>query len=114
MDHPVYNEVMEAYYDCHSGARWDTCNKRRNLSFRASQPVDRAMAIDILSDALHRGYNEFEPSLLEQLPEDSKIILAREGSVCIYVEGEIPADIVPKLKCDECDYDGKETRIWWD
>jgi hypothetical protein len=110
--HPVYNEVKEAYCDINRN-RPEDWRDRRNLSFRASEAVDRDTAIDIFRYAI-RGYNEFEPQLLTHLPKKAKITIAREYSVCIYVDGKVSKKIASKLKCNECDYNGKETRIWWD
>ena len=54
--------------------------------------------------------------MLESLPDDCKIILARELSVCMYVTGKV------KNVCgaDYCDYIEHKypfdnvTRMWWD
>lgn len=87
----------------------------RNLYFHAVSPVDKKTAIKIMEEACP-GYNAFTPDLLKLLPEDCQIILAREGSVCIYVIGDVPNTV----EADECDYIKHEypwdnvTRFWWD
>ena len=121
-------EVGEAYADCEWLRRnWTQERERealskRNLSFRASQAVSRDKTIALFKDHVP-GYNAFEPSLLETLPEDSEITIAREGSVCIYIKGNLEEqmgfsvpDIRDKLSCDEINYKKStdETRIWWD
>eukprot|EP01129_Flabellula_baltica_P004276 TRINITY_DN1474_c0_g1_i1.p1 TRINITY_DN1474_c0_g1~~TRINITY_DN1474_c0_g1_i1.p1 ORF type:complete len:135 (-),score=26.44 TRINITY_DN1474_c0_g1_i1:31-435(-) len=73
----VLEEVKEAY-----------SNESPNLSFLSSQPVTRDEAIAIMEEAVP-GYNDFQPELLRHLNEDSTLYIAREGSVCVYVVGEI-------------------------
>jgi len=115
-DHPIYKEVEEAYYDCaHDDDPLEIRLKRRNLSFRASQAVDRDTSFAILEN-LVPGYNNFCPELLLHLPEGCEIFIAREGSVCLYVKGKLPKKLWRKLDSDEWDYSDQsdETRIWWD
>ena len=91
----------------------------RQLDFRAVSPVDKKTAIKILKEAVP-GYNAFTPNLLNSLPNDCQIFLAREGSVCIYVIG----NILNTVRADECDLvehpyhfgdNVREvTRFWWD
>lgn len=86
---------------------------RRNLNWRASAPVTRDEAIAIMQETCP-SYNEFKPSLLRKLPADAMVTLAREGSVCIYVDKVSPAT-AGSLKADE--FGGKQgglCRIWWD
>ncbi len=116
-------EVMSAYADCNRG--WEKGKKIRDLEYRASQSVDKYTAIDILTAALgaktpdDAGYNNFCPSLLNKLPDDSRIWIAREGSVCVYVEtnsevGELKWSKL--LKADEVGWwnNKRWLRIWWD
>ena len=88
----------------------------RELWFRSTLPLSPAEAESIMKSALAPwgDYNEFIPDLLRLLPADSRIILAREYSVCVYVEGEVAP--IPAMKYDEWRYDPEtnETRIWWD
>ncbi len=111
----VEQEVSDAYADCHLESQLEG-NLRRNLSFKASESVSKNEAIRIM-EAYVVGYNNFEPSQISFLPEDSKIIIAREGSVCLYIEGDITKQIRRKnMRFDECDYKKEinQTRLWWD
>ncbi len=93
----------------------------RQLDFRAVAPVSVSVAVAIMSEALgvsedERGYNDFKPSILRKLPANAEIILAREGSVCVYVKGNIPNTV----DADEHSYIENRyplrdvTRFWWD
>lgn len=110
----IRKAVLLAYGDAHPGGN----NTTRNLDFRASASVSRDEAIAILKEAITNGYNEFVPELLEKLPPDARVTIAREGSVCVYVNGTLPPDSAyqDSLKADEMDYNAArhETRIWWD
>ncbi len=158
-DHPIYKEVVKAYDDCGPlQERFDSGkgNKNlsnddrfeqlaneamevRNLGFRASESVTPEIARAIM-DKVCPGYNEFESSLLSLLPDDCGVVLAREGSVCIYVQkGKKPIPSRTKLKANEynvleetaynvreyckgghpdrptpCGGFKGELRIWWD
>ena len=91
----------------------------RQLNFRAVSPVNKKTAIKILEEAVP-AYNDFKPRLLESLPDDCQIFLARERSVCIYVVGNVSNTV----KADECDLEEhpykfgdnvrEVTRFWWD
>jgi hypothetical protein len=90
----------------------------RQLNFQAVSPVNKKTAIKILEEAVP-SYNDFEPRLLESLPDDCQIFLAREGSVCIYVVGNVPNTV----RADEHDVEQtykfgdnvrEVTRLWWD
>jgi len=63
-----------------------------------------------LKNPTHCGYNNFSPSLLAKLPANSELNLAREGSVCVYVKGDVDAD---GFKNDERHFyaDKKRTRF---
>ena len=115
-------ETARAYCDCHSVKPWgegneNVANSQRSLNFRASVSIPRDEAVRILRKYV-KGYNEFKPALLLQLPETCSIRIAREGSVCVYVESAEVLD-VDKMKVDEfhrvddygtfCVY-----RLWWD
>ena len=105
-----YDEVLLAYSDCHEREGYG----ERNLNFKATQKVSRDTAVDIMTIAVPHGYNEFKASHLQKLPGNAVITIAREYSVCIYVEGQVKR--VPGMKADEWSYDPatNETRIWWD
>jgi len=118
MNQKVYEEVHEAYIDCNELP--DDALERRNLDFRASEPVTRDEAIEILEKCVP-AYNDFKPKLLFKLPpsvaihgQTPQIFIAREGSVCVYVKGEVPQNLRSPLKADEFSYnkDTDETRIW--
>ena len=105
-------EVGEAYAD---GLIEDYPEgmRRRSLDFHASRAVPAPVAAAIMTVAVPDGYNSFEGSLLTRIKGD--VILAREGSVCVYlVKG---ATIEGELLEDENDpaRDGSgNTRLWWD
>lgn len=127
----VFREVAAAYGDCF-GSRKGT----RNLGFRASYSVTPTEAAKIMKICCP-VYNNFAAYLLEKLPADCQVFLAREYSVCIYVrKGE---EDIPSINCDEYDvlnqttfgqewYSGQkrhefptdhgghegEIRLWWD
>jgi hypothetical protein len=93
----------------------------RQLDFRAMSPVSIDVAVKIMAEALgvsenEEGYNSFKPSILRKLPKGSQIILAREGSVCVYVQGNVKNTV----KADEHEYIEARyplrnvTRLWWD
>jgi hypothetical protein len=83
--HPIFNEVAEAYCDCWDNTQsfWEKIG-RRNLGFRASQAVSPKIAAAIM-EVCCKQYNRFAYDLLKLLPDDCEVTLAREGSVCIYV-----------------------------
>lgn len=131
----LYREVCVAYADC-SEDYFENSLKIRNLRFRARQAVDPKMAQEIMERACPY-YNKFEAEFLGLFPDDCKIVLAREGSVCIYVQpGEKKLPTINSLHADEYDvmeqttygdkhhglseqksnYGGykNEVRIWWD
>lgn len=71
-------------------------------------------AMNIMKQALPSGYNEFRPEIIDKLPSDAKIQIAREGSVCLYVKTNTKPRRM-SLKADELDMVGDNTyRIWWD
>ena len=94
----------------------------RQLDFRAVSPVSIDVAVKIMAEALgcsenEWGYNSFKPNMLRKLPKDSQVILAREGSVCVYVNGNIKEN---KVNANEHGYIESRyplrdvTRFWWD
>lgn len=112
-------EVIRAYSDCNNSS-YEEGLKIRNLNFRASMPVSPEEAAEIMTEALggnkDAGYNDFEPALLLNIPKNSKVWIAREGSVCMYVEAdEVITQWVHKMRADEADMqDNREWRLWWD
>lgn len=109
----VAAEVREAYCDCNDLKAGNAVYSRRKLNFKASQEVSRDEAKVILEVAIPHGYNEFDASLLDKFSANSKFVIAREGSVCLYVKGgKMPS--AKSVLADERSYDGKWTRFWWD
>lgn len=143
----VLKEAKKAYYDCwwveqEYQAReklgdsignhqlWTDIekesHKKRNLSWKASRPVSPEEACKIMRIVFglgkepenDEGYNDFRPNILNDFPANSKIWLARENSVCVYVYAEgCDCDWFkdPAFMADEynIDVDG-QIRIWWD
>ena len=119
----VKKEVINAYSDCNSLAK-----ESRQLDFLASRPVSVKEAEEIMALALESGYNVFEPELIGKLPQSAKVWLAREGSVCLYLDMPIDDQTQKELVCDEYDQVDKRMvtnhsmisdmigkyRIWWD
>ena len=108
----VRREALEAYADSHPQAIEATMYSRRKLDWRAPASVSRDEAIAIMRETCP-SYNEFAPDLLKKLPADARVTLAREGSVCVYVDKTGTAT-AHTLKADEFNSKGNETRIWWD
>ena len=110
----VKQEVKRAY-----------CESTRNLHFKASGSVGIEESVKIMAEALgcgeyDDGYNNFKPSCFRNLPSGTKITLAREGSVCAYINPPkgIPiqyARLVNSMLIDELykEPDGSY-RLWWD
>jgi hypothetical protein len=91
-------------------------SKLRNLHFRASEPLGPAELKTILQEVFpnNGSYNNFKPSLLDKFPPNSQIYMAREGSVCLYVEKIAGLPSAEDVSADECDDYGDEIRYWWD
>lgn len=119
----VKKETINAYSDCNGLSK-----ESRQLDFLASRPVTVKEAEEIMLLAVEGGYNAFKPELISLLPQDSKIWLAREGSVCLYLDMPIDEQTQIDLQCDEYDQVTKDVlryqpnmgdmigmyRIWWD
>jgi hypothetical protein len=114
MNNKVKAQVVGAYFE-----------PTRNLNFKASSPVPIKDAVSIMATALEVkpnqcGYNEFRPNFLNKLPKGSKVTLAREGSVCVYVTLPKDAkffedDARATMKVDEFHLQADGTlRLWWD
>lgn len=110
----VLEETTLAYCDCARNSNWNETQHKRNLSFLASEFVSRDEAAKIMSQAVPGGYNDFRSDLLKKLPPRSKVKLAREGSVCIYVSPRLADDLRGTLKEDEFHQENGATRLWWD
>jgi hypothetical protein len=119
----VKKETINAYSDCN-----DLSKESRQLDFLASRPVTVKEAKEIMSLAVEGGYNDFKIELISILPQDSKIWIAREGSVCLYLDMPLDEQTQKDLFCDEYDQITKDVlkyqpnmsdmigmyRIWWD
>ena len=107
----VLQEVQKAYADC--SMPFEQGSRIRQLMFRASYPVSRDEAKQVFEEANVLGYNNFSPELLDKFPENCLITIAREYSVCIYVQGSnLPS--AEEVLADEYDVDDDFTRYWWD
>ena len=124
MNTKVLKETKLAYADCNT-PDFNKGMRLRNLSFRASAPVPVADAVKIMTESLglksptQEGYNNFAPALLRRLPEGSKVTLAREGSVCVYVTPPKLTEVTQKdadsMMADEFHSQTDGTvRLWWD
>jgi hypothetical protein len=114
----VARETMLAYADCTmEGTPHESL---RNLGFHARRPVPAAVGMEIMRAAVPDGYNEFTYDLVGRI--EGEVILAREGSVCVYV---LSPGTAPDLKEDERDemdafcsdkapIGGRALRLWWD
>ncbi len=107
----VRAEALEAYADSTTHEQPNAMS-RRNLDWRASAPVTREEAIAIMQETCP-SYNLFQPKLLRKLSADAMVVLAREGSVCVYVD-KVGAATAMTMKADEWSRKLGETRIWWD
>ena len=128
----VEEEVMAAYSDCNQES-YEYGSGERNLHFRASEQVSVEEAQRIMEKAIPGGYNAFKADLLDHLPTECKVEIAREYSVCIYVEFteevsrpllfDAGRDAWAVMNADEVDRvqeysdvttDGFIVRFWWD
>ncbi len=114
------HRLLKAYSDCHTRHR-SSLIPDRNLDFCCPVTVSRDEAQRLLRRYVP-GYNAFQPKRLQALPSDCRVRLAREGSVCLYVETETllqESAMRRALECDRCDlyqtWNGTRTyRLWWD
>ena len=112
--HKVTLEVRDAYADCNcpeTKVGYRRGMAKRNLHFKADQPVPASVARQIMEMAVPGGYNGFEAKLLSHISGD--VILAREGSVCLY----LCPDAIMEGDLHENENDKQEdgtTRLWWD
>lgn len=74
-----------------AAVKWAYNEETRKLDFMAESVVTVPEAVEIMTEALglesetEQGYGNFSPTVLRELPECTMVTLAREGSVCIYV-----------------------------
>lgn len=117
--------VAEAYADCwdykngriFDAQAWQDVCVRRNLYFRASEWLARDEAQWVMQQWV-KGYNSFQPDLLSRLPAKARILIAREGSVAIYVRNVARLPTARRMEADEkfaVNLGGAFcVRYWWD
>jgi hypothetical protein len=110
IENQIRAEVERAY--CDARIPWGQAKDRRQLMFKASMPVAKGEAIRIMRAMVPGGYNGFDADLLAMLPPQSRVTLAREYSVCVYVTP--PVKPIAAMKASEWDTKDGVTRIWWD
>lgn len=82
--------------------------------WKSKTMLNKRDAMAIMKQALPGGYNEFKAELIDKLPSDAKIQIAREGSVCLYVKTSTKPSRL-SLKADELmEVEPGTYRIWWD
>ena len=85
-----------------------------NTMWKNTAMFSKKDAMNIMKQALPGGYNEFKAELIDKLPADAKIQIAREGSVCLYVKTTTKPSKAA-LKADEISKEEDGTfRVWWD
>ena len=112
--------LSAAYSDCHRHHA-NSYVPERNLNFCAPVTVSLSQARRLMARYVS-SYNEFMPKLLLALPPTCRVRLARESSVCIYVETDAVLDETKtplEMRCDEFElcqvWEGVRTyRLWWD
>ncbi len=126
----VLKEAMSAYVDS-----WLPHMPGRSLEWHAPHFIAKELAVEIMRIALGLessaglewlppngdvtkrqmlGYNAFVPDLLLKLPE-GRVMLAREGSVCVYVMvNELLGDEAESLADTKVDEIHTILRFWWD
>lgn len=112
LDQIYEKEIYAVYGDCNNIGK----PHQRCLDFKSPKFFKKAQAKSILKKAVH-GYNSFTYSCLDCLPEKAEISIAREGSVCLYIQNcKISRKMANKMSVDEFDWDAKRNcyRLWWD
>jgi len=123
----VRQEALIAYADCvetardgHTRESIEETMSRRNLNWKASHAIGTEEAVDIMKEVCPFGYNDFEAEVLGDLPDDCRVFLAREDSVCVYVlrgKNEFPGMMANEkdlIKEDKAHGKKGEYRFWWD
>lgn len=114
MNDKLLEAVKQTYAD--SWMEWPEGSKQRRLMWKADELVSRDEAIEMFKAAGVLSYNAFTPELLEKLPADVTIRIAREYSVCVYVYGQtLTQSTADEMLVDEFDRQGDGGyRLWWD
>jgi hypothetical protein len=114
----VLSEVRKAYADCQS---WKNGNglvgmEERELDFLANLSVSPAEAKQILIASGVTSYNDFDPMELDKFDPEDRVLIAREGSVCLYVHwAKKPNRNIRADEVSEAEINGiKAMRYWWD
>lgn len=120
----VLKELKVAYADCilerkenepeeEFQERFENSLNERILRFKCSKFLSPSDAFEVMNEVC-QSYNDFSADLIKLFPNDCQILLAREGSVCLYVkkgESELP---VEETEANEIDEKNDLTRYWWD
>ena len=126
----VSAQVAEAYADCWDykpepgvfiGPGWEAVSARRNLEFLATRYLPRDEAKWVMQQWV-KEYNNFTPDVLDALPPEAMVRIAREGSPAIYVK--LPygckrkCPTAKRMAADERDEMALQSslvvRYWWD
>jgi hypothetical protein len=106
--------IINAYSDCNNIQKNVTGYRCTNF---ISEPITMSQAYKYLRAAIPGGYNDFDAELLLLLPQDWQVMVAREGSVCLYVLGDHTEEIKNfDIKNDEtmlCDSKFYKHRLFW-
>ena len=118
-------QIFEAYSDC-LPEHVDAFGAERNLRFFSTTALTMPEAIRVMEKCVPHGYNEFETEkafneIKEVFGIDTKIHIAREGSVCLYVKPSACVWLnrrskIETLSADEVSFDSQLNmfRLWWD
>ena len=119
----VKEEVKLAYADCNGNRKCDSGYDKRNLNYFCQTAVSPSEAVKIMKAALAEfkseeySYNDFRVKALNDFPKDAKIHIARESSVCVYVEDNVNVFIkyADEFSVNNTKGDFKNlSRYWWD
>lgn len=116
----VHEEVLKAYADGDPSCMPPRALQTRDLDFRSSHWIERDQAVDLMCLVVPHGYNEFSGTLLAMLPKTCHIQIARNGSVCMYIDRRVGRPLADRMKADEYNYEPSKTgkggisRLWWD
>lgn len=128
----VFIETQLAYADAllgeSIGSTFEQASKFRRLDYKAPLPLPMEQAMLIMAACIE-SYNAFDSTIMAKLPtmfKSRNVIIAREGSPCIYI---LPGtqefkrlfaqqdliELQDVLHADECSIQDDGTlRIWWD
>lgn len=118
-------EMRRAYADQDDSKTLEEAESIRQLQFLSTVTLSPAHARQIASQTIGPCYNDFTPAVLMSLDPESRVRLARESSVCVYVTlpcGKTIRESFAKqmmrakeFSLHQIEPDGSNTyRIWWD